>query len=166
MKKLLPFLLFAAFSYTPAQAQTSKPTTATSAPSLVSTSHRQAAETLLTLVYPPGAFDKLVDQMLDMQLKQRPEAAAFEAEMRSFFSKYMSWNSLKSDIVEIYSRNFTETELRDITKFYQTPTGRKMSSVLPQLMQSSMEIGQKRVQEHLPELQEAIKSKLEAQKGK
>ena len=104
--------------------------------------------------------------MLNVQIKQRPEAAAIEPEMRAFFSKYMSWNSLKSDMVDIYSRNFTEPELRDITKFYQTPTGRKMSSTLPQLMQSSMEIGQKRVQEHLPELQEAIKAKMEAQPGK
>ncbi|MCI1187047.1 DUF2059 domain-containing protein [Hymenobacter sp. DH14] len=166
MKKLLPFLLFAAFAYAPAQAQTAKPTTATSAPTPISASHRQAAEALLALIYPPGAFDKLIDQMLDAQLKQRPEAAAIEPEMRAFFSKYMSWNSLKGDMVDIYSRNFTEPELRDITKFYQTPTGRKMSSVLPQLMQSGMEIGQKRVQEHLPELQEAIKAKMQAQQGK
>ncbi|GAB3741107.1 hypothetical protein GCM10027594_20910 [Hymenobacter agri] len=104
--------------------------------------------------------------MLDAQLKQRPEAATFEPEMRKFFGKYMSWNSLKGDMVDIYSRNFTESELRDITKFYQTPAGRKMSAVLPQLMQSGMEVGQKRVQEHLPELQEAIKAKMEAEKGK
>lgn len=164
MKKTLLFLLFAAVAYTPARAQTAKPTTATSAPTVISASHRQAAEALLTLVYPPGAFDKLIDQMLDVQIKQRPEAAAIEPEMRSFFSKYMSWNSLKGDIVDIYSRTFTESELRDITKFYQTPTGRKMSSMLPQLMQSGMEIGQKRVQEHLPELQEAIKAKMAAEK--
>lgn len=163
MKKPLLFLLFAAIACQPARAQTSKPTTATSAPTPISASHRQAAETLLTLIYPAGSFDKLVDQMLDAQLKQRPEAAAIEPEMRAFFSKYMSWNSLKGDMVEIYSRNFTEPELREISKFYQTPTGRKMSSVLPQLMQSGMEIGQKRVQEHLPELQEAIKAKMAAQ---
>ena len=166
MKKPFLFLLFAAFTCQSARAQTSKPTTATSAPTPVSASHRQATEALLTLIYPAGSFDKLVDQMLNVQLKQRPEAAAIEPEMRSFFSKYMSWNSLKGDMVDIYSRTFTEAELRDITRFYQTPTGRKMSSVLPQLMQSGMEIGQKRVQEHLPELQEAIKAKMEAEKGK
>ena len=166
MKKPLLFLLLAALAYAPAHAQTAKPTTATSTATPLSTGHRQAAEALLAVVYPPGAFDKLVDQMLDTQLKQRPEAAAIEPEMRAFFSKYMSWNSLKGDMVEIYGRTFTEPELREITKFYQTPTGRKMSAVLPQLMQSGMEIGQKRVQEHLPELQEAIKAKMEAEKGK
>jgi hypothetical protein len=166
MKKPLLFLLLAAISYMPARAQASKPTTATATPTPISASHRQAAETMLGLIYPPGSFDKLVDQMLEAQLKQRPEAAAIEPEMRAFFSKYMSWNSLKGDMVEMYARAFTETELRDITKFYQTPTGRKMSSMLPQLMQSGMEIGQKRVQEHLPELQEAIKAKMEAEKGK
>ena len=166
MKKPLLFLLLAALGCTPALAQTAKPTTATSAPTTVSTGHRQAAEGLLALIYPPGSFDKLVDQMLETQLKQRPEAAAIAPEMRAFFSKYMSWNSLKSDMVDIYTRTFTEAELRDITKFYQTPTGRKMSSALPQLMQAGMEIGQKRVQDHLPELQEAIKAKMEAEKGK
>ncbi|MBF9220215.1 DUF2059 domain-containing protein [Hymenobacter ruricola] len=165
MKKPLLCLLFAAIGYLPAQAQTAKSKAATAAATPISASHRQAAETLLALVYPPGSFDKLIDQVLDAQLKQRPEAKAIEPEMRAFFTKYMSWSSLKPDIVEMYSRNFTEPELRDITKFYQTPTGRKMASTLPQLMQSGMEIGQKRVQEHLPELQEAIKAKMEAEKG-
>ncbi|MBH8558493.1 DUF2059 domain-containing protein [Hymenobacter negativus] len=165
MKKTFLFLLLGVAIYLPAQAQTSKSTTAANAVlAPISASHRQAAESLLALIYPPGAFDKLVDQMLEVQLKQRPEAAAIEPEMRAFFSKYMSWNSLKPDMVEVYSRNFTEPELRDITKFYQTPSGRKMSTVLPQLMQAGMEIGQKRVQDHLPELQEAIKAKMEAEK--
>ncbi|MGY3088658.1 hypothetical protein ACVWYF_001698 [Hymenobacter sp. UYAg731] len=146
MKNPFLFLLFAGAIYVPAQARTTKPTTAATAVlAPISASHRQAAESLLTLIYPPGSFDKLIDQMLDSQLKQHPDAVAIQPEMRTFFSKYMSWNSLKPDIVEVYSRNFTEPELRDITKFYQTPTGRKMSAVLPQLMQSGMEIGQKRI---------------------
>jgi hypothetical protein len=164
MKKPLLLLLLGAASYLPAQAQATKPTTASAAPSTISASHRQAAEALLTLTYPPGAFDKIIDQMLDAQLKQRPEAKAIEPEMRAFFGKYMSWNSLKPDLIDIYTRNFTEAELRDITKFYQTPTGRKMSAVMPQLMQSGMEMGQQRIQEHLPELQQAIKAKMEAEK--
>ena len=165
MKKTFLFLLFTVAAYAPVRAQTAKSTTAANAAlAPISASHRQAAEALLTLIYPPGAFDKLVDQMLEVQLKQRPEAVAIEPEMRAFFSKYMSWSSLKPDMVEVYSRSFTEPELRDITKFYQTPTGRKMSAVLPQLMQAGMEIGQKRVQDHLPELQEAIKAKMEAEK--
>lgn len=167
MKKSFLLLLFAVTIGMPAQAQTAKSTTAaTAVPAPVSASHRQAAESLLALIYPPGSFDKLIDQMLDSQLKQHPDAVAIQPEMRAFFSKYMSWNSLKPDMVEVYSRNFTEAELHDITKFYQTPTGRKMSAVLPQLMQSGMEIGQKRIQDHLPELQEAIKTKMEAEKGK
>jgi hypothetical protein len=70
------------------------------------------AEALLALTYPPGTFDKIIDQMLDVQLKQRPEAKAIEPEMRAFF----------------------------------------------------MEMRQQRIQEHLPELQQAIKAKMEAEK--
>jgi hypothetical protein len=100
-----------------------------------------------------------VNQMLDMQVKQNPAIAPYQAEMKNFFGKYMSWASLKDDMVKIYTDEFSESELNELNKFYQTPVGKKSIQRMPALLTKGSEMGQKRIQEHLPELQAAIAAK-------
>lgn len=119
-------------------------------------SHRAAAEGLLNLMDMDKMMAQSVDQMLQMQMKQNPSIAPFEQQMRSFLNKYMSWASMKDDMVSIYVSEFTEQELKDLTAFYQTPLGKKTVAKMPQLMVKGAELSQKRMQEHLPELQAAI----------
>ena len=76
--------------------------------------------------------------------------------MKAFLNKYMGWASLKDDMAKLYMANFSESELNELNKFYQTPLGKKTVQKMPTLMTKGAEIGQKRVQEHLPELQAAI----------
>ena len=120
---------------------------------------RKAAESLLQLMDMQAVLTQSIDQMLDMQIKQNPMIAPYQQEMKDFFAKYMSWQSLKEDIINIYAAEFTESELAELNKFYQTPVGRKALQKTPLLLAKSAELGQKRVQEHLPELQQAIAAK-------
>jgi hypothetical protein len=60
----------------------------------------------------------------------------------------------------IYARNFTADELRDVTAFYQTPTGRKMLEKLPALTQESMVAGQRFGQALAKEFETRIKDEL------
>ena len=78
----------------------------------------------------------------------------------------MRWDALKPQLVAIYTEAFTEAELREITAFYKTPAGQKAVTVMPELMQKGMTMGQKAVQDHLPELQEAIQKKLKEDEEK
>ncbi|SNR39229.1 MULTISPECIES: DUF2059 domain-containing protein [Hymenobacter] len=162
MKKLwiLAAALLLAAPMASAQSTTAAPA-ATATP--VSASHRKAAEELLVLTGSEKNMTEMTTRMLDMQMEQRPEMKAVEPEMRSFMTKYMSWQSIKDDLVQLYAQEFTEKELKELNKFYQTPTGRKTIQKMPHLMQAGMEIGQKRVQEHLPELQKAIADKMQSQ---
>ncbi|MGI4884646.1 MAG: DUF2059 domain-containing protein [Janthinobacterium lividum] len=159
---IFSFLLLAFAAVRPVQAQSS--TVASVPASAVAPKHLQAALDLLNEVYPADSFNKLIDQILEAQLKQHAELKQVEPEMRAFFTKYMGWETLRPDLAVVYTREFTEPELREITRIYQTPIGRKMLTSLPRLVQSGMEIGQSRVQEHLPELQQMIKDKLGAEK--
>ena len=118
----------------------------------------------MSLALPQSTYDQSIDQTLAMQLKQKPELVRFEPEMRAFFQKYMAWQQVKPDLAALYAREFTEPELREIITFYQTPVGQKLSGRLPQLMQAGMQIGQQRVQDHLPELQKTIADKLSSAK--
>jgi hypothetical protein len=119
-------------------------------------SHRAAAEALLGLMNMDKVMTESLDTMLQMQIKQNPAIAPYEPQMRAFFKKYMSWESLKEDMIKIYLAEFTEEELKELLKFYQTPVGKKTIQKMPSLLAKGAELGQQRVQQHLPELQEAI----------
>ncbi len=122
-------------------------------------SHRKATEALLELMDMESLLTQSVDQMLQVQVQQNPSIAPYQQDMKAFFAKYMSWASLKDDMVTIYMAEFTEPELKELTAFYQTPVGRKTVQRMPTLVAKGAEIGQRRVQEHLPELQAAIAAK-------
>ena len=121
-------------------------------------SHLKAAQDLLVAAQMQVIFSKTVDQALDMQIKQAPQLAQFRPIMTAFFSKYMSWDALKDDLAKLYANAFTEDELKDITKFYETPTGKKMAMETPALMMQGSALGQQKVQEHIGELQQAIQA--------
>jgi hypothetical protein len=143
--------------WTPALAQSAAPAAVPITPS-----HRQVAEALLGTIYSDDSFNKVIDQVLVTQLKGHPEAQPYENELRTFLSKYMSWAALKPDMAEVYAREFTEPELREMLRFYQSPTGKKAAAKIPTLMQMGMEIGQRHVKDHMPELQKLIQDKAAA----
>ncbi|MEP6821545.1 MAG: DUF2059 domain-containing protein [Chthoniobacterales bacterium] len=126
-------------------------------------SHYKAAEEMLTILDTPNLLKQSIDQMVTIQVQQSPAMAPFEGIMRQFFAKYMSWESLKPDLIQLYMDEFSETELNDINKFYQTPAGKKMVGKLPSLMAKGAQLGARRMQEHMPELQAAVEA--QAKKG-
>lgn len=116
-----------------------------------------AAERLLTTINMESVLQNSVNQMLEIQLHQNPVLVPYKQVMQNFFNKYMSYNSLKPDLVKIYSEAFTKQELDEITAFYSTPTGRKAIQKIPELVSKGAQLGAKRVNDHLPELQQMIK---------
>jgi len=125
-------------------------------------SHAKAAEALFAKMNMETLMTQATDQMLQAQLQQNPTIAPFMSEMTAFMHKYMGWSSLKDDMVKIYTQEFTEEELKGLSAFYETPLGKKSLEKLPQLMSKGAALGQKRVQEHLPELQATIEAKAKA----
>jgi uncharacterized protein len=128
-------------------------------------SHRKAAESLLSQMNMDAVLSQTIDQTLQMQIKANPAIAPYEQEMKTFLKKYMSWAGLEGDMIKLYMDAFTESELNELNKFYQTPVGKKTLQQMPVLMAKGAEIGQRRVQEHLPELQATIAEKEKAKGG-
>jgi len=54
-------------------------------------SHRKAAESLLGLMGMENLISQSVDQMLAIQVQQNPALAPYQAQMKAFLGKYMSW---------------------------------------------------------------------------
>jgi hypothetical protein len=66
-------------------------------------------------------------------------------------------------MIKLYADSFTEEELGELTKFYNTKVGQKAAEMMPKLAAKGAQIGMERVQSNLPELQKMIQ---EAQAGK
>ena len=119
------------------------------------------AEKLFTIMGMEEAMVQSISQMLDLQLQQKPSLAPFKSVMLSFFTKHMSWESLKPDFIRIYSEEFTASELRDINEFYATDTGKKTIKRMPSLMVQGGQVGAARVQANRGDLQAMIKAESE-----
>lgn len=116
------------------------------------------ANRLLETLQMERVLQQSIEASLDMQIQQNPQIAPFREVMLSFMAKYMSYASLKDDLIQVYARSFTGAELMALREFYQTPVGRKAMERLPTLLAEGMQIGQQRVQAHLGELQDMMKA--------
>jgi hypothetical protein len=127
-------------------------------------SHRQAAEELFKAMDVESMLAGAIDASLEAQVKANPALAQFKGVMKKFFNKYMSYASLKDDLIKLYTDEFTEDELKEMTKFYKTPTGRKLAKKGPSLMQKGGQLGMARVQKNTAELQKMIQDSLKGDK--
>jgi hypothetical protein len=78
------------------------------------------------------------DIMLDPIVKMIPEKnqEAFKQEMMA------SLDGIYVRLAKVYTEKFTEAEIDQILAFYQTPVGKKMRDITPELTKKGMEIGQ------------------------
>lgn len=125
--------------------------------SVADNNSKKEAEILLSTIGMDTVLEQTISQMLDIQLQQNPALAPFKQVLLRFFNKHMSYESLKPEMVAIYSEAFTSTELKEINAFYKTPAGSKTIEKMPELMAKGGQIGAKRVQDNIQELQEMIK---------
>ena len=59
------------------------------------------------------------------------------------FMKEVHTDELVDLIVPVYDRNLTHDDIKELIKFYESPTGKKFVSVLPKITQESMAVGEK-----------------------
>lgn len=86
----------------------------------------------------------------------------YMGEMLDMMEEEMSWEKIKDDFIHVYMSVYTEEEIQELIKFYQTPVGQKTIEQTPILMEQSMEISQKYLFATLPKLQ-SIAEKMEAE---
>lgn len=116
----------------------------------------EEAEKLLTNLGMEEILEQSIAQSLDFQVQQNPELVPYVGVMKAFLAKHMSYESLKNDIVNLYSTTFSVQELKDISAFYSTDTGKKTLQKLPELARISNQLGNDRVQENLEELHQML----------
>ena len=129
--------------------------------SLADAASEKEAEKLLNMVGTQEVMEQSVSQMLDIQLQQNPALAPYKGVMMEFLNENMSYESLKPELIKMYSEEFTSSELREINAFYSTDVGIKSIEKMPTLMMQGGQLGATRVQENIGDLQAMIQAESE-----
>ncbi|MDD2055930.1 DUF2059 domain-containing protein [Pseudomonas sp. JQ170] len=123
-------------------------------------SHNASAEKFLMMAH----ADKLgtpvymqVQQMFAQRFEQTKAPASKKAVLDSYQAKAnaaldqaIGWNKLKPDMVKLYTNTFTESELKDLVAFYQSPLGKKVLEKMPQVTQQSAQLTQQKLESAVP----------------
>jgi hypothetical protein len=59
------------------------------------------------------------------------------------FMKEVRTEELIDLIVPVYDRNLAQEDIKELIRFYESPTGKKFVSLLPKITQESMVVGEK-----------------------
>ena len=129
--------------------------------SLADVASEKEAEKLLDMVGTQAVMEQSMSQMLDIQLQQNPALAPYKGVMMEFLNENMSYESLKPELIKMYSEEFTSSELREINAFYSTNVGKKSIEKMPKLMMQGGQLGATRVQENIGDLQAMIQAESE-----
>ena len=129
--------------------------------SLADAASEKEAEKLLDMVGTQAVMEQSMPQMLDIQLQQNPALAPYKGVMMEFLNENMSYESLKPELIKMYSEEFTSSELREINAFYLTDVGKKSIEKMPKLMMQGGQLGATRVQENINDLQAMIQAESE-----
>ena len=122
--------------------------------------HNQAAEKFLTL----ANADKLgtpvymqVQQMFAQRFEQTKAPASKKAVLETYQAKAnaaldqaIGWNKLKPDMIKLYTSTFSESELKDLVAFYQSPLGKKVLEKMPAVTQQSAQLTQQKLESAVP----------------
>lgn len=123
-------------------------------------SHNAAAEKFLTL----ANADKLgtpvymqVQQMFAQRFaltkapaSKQPVLESYQAKANAALDNAIGWNKLKPKMVDLYTQTFTEQELKDLVKFYESPLGRKVLREMPKVTQQSAQLTQQTLEPAVP----------------
>ena len=131
-------------------------------------SHAVAAEELLKVSRVEKMLEDSFEQIKLMQQSQiealhvpQDQQGAMEnvvGQSLDYMKGAMSWDNLKGDLIKIYMDVFTEEEIAELVSFYNTPLGQKLLDKMPDLMNKTMQLTQKRVLGIMPQVQSMVES--------
>ncbi len=142
MKKIFVILLLSLLSITYSQAQTKQ----------------ESIKQLFKLMKTDSLYDKMMEAIVPTIIQQAgkdasdPEVAAKMQKamnaMKPIINKMMN-----EDMVAIYDKYFTDSEIKDYIAFYRSPSGQKFVNVTPAMQADIMNIMMK---DYMGEIQKAV----------
>jgi len=86
------------------------------------------------------------DEKARLRLQMLETSARTNKRLRELFSKRIDFTQIVEDIAyDLYSRYFTEAEIKDLVTFYRSPTGKKSIDLSPKMFAESMSTAMERI---------------------
>lgn len=101
-------------------------------------SKQQKIKQLLVVTGSGNLSIQMMKSIMGSYQKSHPQ---IPQEFWNNFMQEVKADDLEKIIIPIYDKHFTETEIDDLVKFYNTPAGKKMIEKMPLIMQESMSAG-------------------------
>lgn len=115
---------------------------------------------------------QFVHQNMNTVKKFRPDitpekAPLVEREISAMVSeKIAAPGGLAEQLLPVFAKRFTPQELRELTAFYESPTGRKVVSVMPGAMKEARDVAQRMAIGMIPELNQRVTDVLRRDAGR
>ncbi len=100
---------------------------------------------------------RFLNMQLFAQHFEQAKAPAKKAVLESYTARAnqaldstIGWEKIKPEMVKLYTDTFTEQELKDLVKFYQSPLGKKVLEKMPAVTQQSAQITQQKLESAVP----------------
>ena len=113
-------------------------------------------EKMLLITDMPSVYDQTVQKLLDAQLQSEPSMVPYRDIFYKFLTKYMGFESIKLDLIKLYSQNFTVEDIKTLNHFYSTATGKKAMKLFPTITAQAGELGKQRMMDNIGQLRKMI----------
>ncbi len=97
--------------------------------------------------------------MVNAMIHSNPMMGPYRDVMMQWAEQTLSWPQVGPKFARLYAQAFTRSELEDLIRFYQTPTGQKAIRELPMLATQGALLGEQIARAHTPELRQMIKAR-------
>ncbi len=113
---------------------------------------KAVAMSMLNAMNKDRNMDRLMNNMIKMQISQNPLLRMHKEKVIQFFMKHTSFQKMKSQLALMYAKELTIPEMRTFTAFCKTKEGQRILLKMPRLINLSSALGQRNIQKHYPEL--------------
>ncbi|GAB1410094.1 hypothetical protein MASR1M90_12480 [Desulfovibrionales bacterium] len=125
--------------------------------------HRALAEELIKLTEGDSVMEKMKAQVtmifqqitaqLNVQDADKPKLEKYTARFDTILKEDMAWDKVKDQYLDLYTKVFTEEEIKGLVNFYKSDLGVKVTAKMPELMQESMVVARTYMQNIVPKLE-------------
>jgi len=109
-------------------------------------SHRAAAERFFKAMEMQKLMSMMADQLLIQQLQMQPCARPVEATIRKYYQDTLNYKNFENEFIDLYTKALSESDLIEVSKFYESDVGKRIMNALPELTQEAGKISMKHVQ--------------------
>lgn len=116
---------------------------------------------LFQLMQTDSVVEKMMNSMIPMMMKSVPQQdSTANSQMTAMMNKMthvmmvITKRLLNEDMIVLYDKYYTESEIKDLVTFYKSPAGQKMITVMADLNKEMMMIF---ITKYVPEIQQMLK---------